>query len=146
MTNTKEEILKTEFSQVFAQKMSNAMLLSFYKYGAVAEAYPEKIDAIGSLMKRLRKYAETGNIEYLVDVANFSMIEFMHPRHPKAHYKAEDSSASPGRVSLLSGLKTHEDNRGNDLSKGFQADNNKSAIANFRTAHGDKLLGGDDAD
>ena len=49
------------------------------------EAYPHKVDAIASLRKRLHLYEETGNAEYLVDVANFAMIEFMHPSHEAYH-------------------------------------------------------------
>lgn len=71
--------------------------MSFSTYGLVREAYPEKVDALKSLQIRLRKYQETGNKEYLADVANFAMIEFMHPGHPKSHYEAVDSNVSPGR-------------------------------------------------
>jgi hypothetical protein len=88
----------SEFSEEFAQKMASRMATSFFKYGAVADAYPTKVDALASLKLRLAKYEETGNTEYLVDVGNFAMIEFMHPRHPDAHFKAEDSAASPGRA------------------------------------------------
>lgn len=93
-----EKVLKTEFSENFVQKMRNRMIASYYKYGPVAKGYPENVDAIASLKVRLEKYEETGNTEYLCDVGNFAMIEFMLPRHPKAHFKAEDSDASPGRV------------------------------------------------
>lgn len=90
--------LATETSRRFHDLMDAAMLVSFYKYGAVADAYPEKVNAIESLKLRLDKYAATGNAEYLVDVANFAMIEFMHPANPDAFYKATDKDGSPGRV------------------------------------------------
>lgn len=51
------------------------------------------IDAIKSLEKRLDKYKETGNTEFLADIANFAMIEFMYPQHLKAFYKSTDSEA-----------------------------------------------------
>lgn len=97
----------TEFSTTFAQGMANRMAVSFFKYGPVAEAYPKKVDAIESLRTRLNLYLnggeikgvkiKPGNTEYLMDVANFAMIEFMHPKHPKAFFKATDSNGSPGR-------------------------------------------------
>lgn len=99
-----EPILRTEFSKPFVTHMQNAMVVSFYKYGALAEAYPHKVDAVGSLTERLRKYAETGNTEYLVDVANFAMIEFMHPRHPQAFFEGTDDSGSPGRRDVRTGM------------------------------------------
>lgn len=93
-----EGVPSSEFSRVFSQGCCDRMGMSFYKYGPVAQAYPHRVDAIASLKKRLERYEETGNTEYLMDVANFAMIEFQHPRHPEAHFKAEDSKASPGRV------------------------------------------------
>ena len=36
------------------------------------------------------------NTEYLVDVANFAMIEFEHPAIPGAQLSAMDSDESPG--------------------------------------------------
>jgi hypothetical protein len=95
---TTAKVPDTEYSLPFLQGMLDAMGLSWFKYGAVADAYPSKVDALASLRKRLDRYLETGNTEYLIDVANFAMIEFLRPRHPAAHFTPEDSSASPGRV------------------------------------------------
>ncbi len=88
----------SEVSALFIQGAVNRMGVSFHKYGPVAEAYPEKLNAIVSLELRLQRYRETGNTEWLMDVANFAMIEFMLPRHPKAHFRETPSVESPGRV------------------------------------------------
>lgn len=88
----------SEFSPEFVQGMANRMAVSFHKYGKVSDGFPENIDAISSLHVRLNKYEETGNTEWLMDVANFAMIEFMHPRHPLVHFEGTDSDQSPGRV------------------------------------------------
>ena len=101
-----EEIWKQENSVKFHNLMQSAMMVSFYKYGALKHGYPEKLNAIKSLLLRLDLYLigdknkeiEPGNVEYLVDVANFAMIEFMHPLLPHAFFKATDSNGSPGRV------------------------------------------------
>ena len=90
----------SEFSEQFIAGMANRMAVSYHKYGPVAAAYPLRVDAIASLNQRLDKYAETGNTEFLMDAANFAMIEFMHPAHPEAEFVATDSDASPGRVWL----------------------------------------------
>jgi hypothetical protein len=119
------EVPTTEFCLSFTAGMKARMDMSFYKYGPVANAYPHKVDAIGSLMQRLRSYAETGNTEYLMDAANFAMIEYMHPRHPNAFFKATDDDGSPGRVALRTGS---VDKRGNnDIGTG----QHKSAIRDF---------------
>lgn len=119
------KILTTEFSGDFTDKMKQAMTVSYYKYGPLSEGFPHKVDAVGSLMARLRKYADTGNTEWLVDVANFAMIEFMLPRHPKAHFAGTDGDASPGRRSLKTGML--EDRPNNVIGT-----NPKSKLAQFR--------------
>lgn len=90
-----EEILATEYSEEFDKLRKNRMIVSFYKYGPVKVNYKEGlIEAIPSLEKRLEMYKDTGNVEYLADIANFAMIEFMHPQHPKAHFAPTDDGKS----------------------------------------------------
>ena len=105
-----EKILETEFCPRFVKLMQDAMVLSFYKYGPINEGFPHKVDAIKSLKNRLEKYLETGNTEWLVDVSNFAMIEFLHPRHPNAHFQGTDGDESPGRVSRKTGKLDERDN------------------------------------
>lgn len=87
----------TEFDQAFLDGMLNRMAVSFHKYGPLAKAYPHKVNALASLQDRLKKYQDTGNTEWLIDAANFCMIEFMRPSHADAHFQGTDSNASPGR-------------------------------------------------
>lgn len=117
------EILKTEFSEQFVQGMRDRMVMSFYKYGYVTDAYPEKVDALNSLMMRLEKYAETGNTEFLMDAANFAMIEFMFPRHEAAHFKPTDDDESPGRRALRGGEVDHRNN--DEVGKNYVSPLNK---------------------
>lgn len=90
-----DDILRTEYSTEFDRIRKNMMVMSYYKYGPLKENYKQEktLDAIGNLEKRLQKYKETGNTEFLADVANFAMIEFMYPQHEKAHYKATDTGS-----------------------------------------------------
>jgi len=87
-----------EFSKDFLQGMLDRMAMSFYKYGKVADAYPRLVNALNSMQLRLGDYKKTGNRDALIDAANFLMIEFMHPAHRSAHFRATDSHESPGRV------------------------------------------------
>jgi hypothetical protein len=100
---------ETEYSKQFLQGMLNRMSVSFHRYGPVADAYPDKVHAVRSLYQRLVRYEETGNTEFLIDVANFAMIEFLHPHLPNAHFTPTDSDASPGRTST-DGAVTHAAN------------------------------------
>ena len=95
--NVPEGIPSTENSKEFHQGMVDRMCISYCKYGRVAEGFPNRVDAIGSLEARLEKYKQDGNTEWLMDAANYAMIEFMHPRHPKAHFRPTDDRESPGR-------------------------------------------------
>ncbi len=105
----KYNLPESEYSPEFLQGMINRMAVSYHKYGKVADAYPSNMHAVHSLIMRLNKYTETGNTEYLMDAANFAMIEFMHPHIPNAHYTPTDSDGSPGRVTNH-GIVTHESN------------------------------------
>lgn len=91
---------ESEFSFDFVQGMANRMAVSFHKYGKVEDAYPHRVDALMSLQQRIDRYVATGNTEYLIDAANFAMIEFMLPSHPKAHFSATDSDGSTGRMTV----------------------------------------------
>ena len=87
--------LKDECSERFDMLRKNRMVVSYYKYGPIKENYGNKlVSAVKNLEKRLELYKETGNTEYLADVANFAMIEFMYPQHPEAHFN--NLSESPG--------------------------------------------------
>ncbi len=90
-----DDILETEYSEAFDCIRKNMMVMSYYKYGSLKENYKQEktLDAIGNLDKRLQKYKETGNTEFLADLANFAMIEFMYPQHKAAYYKSTDSGS-----------------------------------------------------
>ena len=99
----------SEVSAVFLQGMINRMAVSYFKYGPVASAYPEHVNALKSAIDRIEKYVATKNTEFLVDAANFMMIEFMHPSDPDAFFEGTDSDQSPGRV-LSSGERSEAAN------------------------------------
>ncbi len=104
------KILATEFSEEFVQGMRDRMVVSYYKYGPVAAAYPHKVSAIASLQDRIRKYAETKNTEFLIDAANFALIEFMNPSLEGAFFAGTDDDQSPGRRAAKTGVVDKRDN------------------------------------
>lgn len=73
----------------FIDYCQRAMVVSAFKYGAVTDGYGPGVDrsAIGSVPARVERYTtgghrsdveiQPGNTEWLVDVYNFAMIEFM---------------------------------------------------------------------
>ena len=92
---TREEILKIQFSDKFIErmkefidvpddfviKMQNDVEQAYYTYGPTREnAVNGLIDMVGSAERNIRKFRKTGNQDYLVAVAVYSMIEFMFPQ------------------------------------------------------------------
>lgn len=93
-----------EYSERFDELRKNRIKVSFHKYGSAADNYGKGyVNAIGSLEKCLDKYKETGNTEYLCDLANYAMFEYMYPQHEKGHFRATDSNESAGIVGLSVG-------------------------------------------
>jgi hypothetical protein len=95
----------TEVSKEFLQGMINRMGVSYFKYGEVEKA-KGKVDEIKCLRQRLQKYEEDGNTEWLMDVANFAMIEFMH--QGKIKFRATSAEESPG-IALVTGDQIHNE-------------------------------------
>lgn len=102
MLTNREEILKTCFSNEFLDKMKNALHMSYFKYGEAKLTYPELAQAYKCIGERLQLYEQTHNLEYLVDVANFAMLEFMFPAFKDAKYTPTDSDKSPGLAGGIS--------------------------------------------
>jgi hypothetical protein len=78
------------------QMAANRMCVSETKYGPLENNYPAPADALATLRERLQRYEETGNTEWLLDVANMAVIEHLFPSHPEAHFRATGSEESPG--------------------------------------------------
>ncbi len=99
---SKEEILRRDWSKEFITKMENAIETSHYKYGWMSDTYPELAQAAKCIQERLYLYNKTHNLDYLVDIANFAMIEYKHPCYPDAAYTPQDSDKSPGLAGGIS--------------------------------------------
>lgn len=102
--DTREEILRRDFSNEFIEKMKNAIETSHYKYGWASKTYPELAQAWKCIAERLDMYNKTHNKEYLIDVANFAMLEYLYPAYGDAKYTPTDSSDSPGLAGGISYL------------------------------------------
>jgi hypothetical protein len=92
----------SEINFTFLQGMLNRTDVSYFKYGAIADGAP-KLNLTQCAINCMRKYAQTGNTEYLIDAGNYLMFEFMHPKHPEAHFKPTDDAGSAHRISAVTG-------------------------------------------
>ena len=103
----------TEFDPDFVVRMLQAMMVSYHKYGRVADAYPLRFDAASDVRARMAKYRQTGNKHYLADAANFAMIESMHPSPEReAAWGGNTAADSPGRTTASGHRLVQEDNSG----------------------------------
>lgn len=94
--DTRAQILSRDFSDEFVAKMKNAIEMSHHKYGWASKTYPELAQAIKCIQDRVDAYNKTHNKDYLVDIANFAMLEYMYPMFKDAHYTPGDSDKSVG--------------------------------------------------
>lgn len=108
----------TESDADFHVRMLEAMMVSYHKYGRVADAYPLKFEATSDVRARMSEYRKTGDKQFLVDAANFAMIEAMHPARSDAHWGRNDVDTSPGRTTASGHKLLHEDNNGNRINPG----------------------------
>jgi len=89
-TATYDELEKTEWSNNFEQLMRNRLMLGAFRYGRLSPQNQPKYNRVESIKRRVDLYSETGNLEYLVDAANFAMVEFIEGKHPLRHMAAVD--------------------------------------------------------
>jgi hypothetical protein len=81
---------ESEWSKEFEYLMRNRLIQGVPRYGKLGDKNKPQYDRIESIVYRLKQYVETGNLEYLVDVANLCLVEFVEGRHPKRHFRAID--------------------------------------------------------
>lgn len=84
------ELRKSEWNAHFETLMRNRLIMGAFRYGLFHSEEKGAYDCVGSMYRRILRYHETGNLEYLVDVANLAMIEFTEGRHPNRHFAAID--------------------------------------------------------
>ena len=99
-TEMNETLMKTEYSTAFDEKRKGLIEQSYYKYGQARMNFANgNVDAIESLKMCLAKFEETGNLEYLCDVANYAMFRFMFPQRGE-YFRYTDSGESAGIVGM----------------------------------------------
>ncbi len=97
-TESLQSLQTTEWSHDFERLMRNRLLIGRFRYGKLNRTSETNYDRVGSAITRLKRYQETGNLEYLVDVANLCLLEFEHSTHPDKHFEAIDDGTHAERV------------------------------------------------
>jgi hypothetical protein len=89
-----EYLQRSEWSSEFEQLMRNRLVMGGIRYGlmghgAVPKGKPH-YSRSDSIIKRIQLFEQTGNAEYLVDVANFALLLFEERDHPQWHFRSVD--------------------------------------------------------
>ncbi len=87
-----EVLKKSEWCDEFEQLMRNRLIMGAFRYGQLAVEDGKEYDRMGSILKRISAYQDTGNLEYLVDIANLCLVEFIKKPHPSSHWAAQDDA------------------------------------------------------
>ena len=94
-------LANTEYSLEFDELRKNRIAMSQHKYGSAAVNFGQQlVDAVGTIEKCLDKYRRTHNTEYLCDLANYAMFEFMYPQFDDAYFEATKSEDTAGVVGM----------------------------------------------
>lgn len=87
-----ESLATSEWSPTFEKYMRNRLILGAFRYGLLNSPGKETWDRVSSIIKRAELYQQTGNTEYLVDIANMAMLEYEEGKHPTKHFAAIDNT------------------------------------------------------
>lgn len=90
--NWPNKVPKSERSDEFIQGMLNRVAVGFFRYGRATNNHrDQRVAAI----KAMERYIVTHNKEFLIDVANYAMLEFMNPTDSLAYIHYSDSDPTP---------------------------------------------------
>ena len=84
-----ESLLQTEWNETFDKLAKGKMIQASFRYGLLKDN--NSYDFIEAMKNKIRRYEATHNLELLVDIRNYAMLEFKKPKYPDAYYYAEQA-------------------------------------------------------
>lgn len=95
--NWPDNVPEDQIDKEFIQGMLDRMAVGFFNYGPMRR-YDNIPNSLENIKIRLRKYEESKNTEFLMDAANYCMMEFVRPFFPNAYYRPTTKEESPGAI------------------------------------------------
>jgi hypothetical protein len=86
-----DELHETTWDKTFLDYMFNRLIMGRLRYGPKKPGTPA-YNYAKSIKEKAELYKATGNTEFLVDIANYCMLEFRHGSHPNKHFSATDDA------------------------------------------------------
>lgn len=108
--NWPDSVPQDQIDIPFIQGMLNRMAVGFHNYGHMRR-YENKSNSLKNVKIRLEKYEQSHNTEFLIDAANFTMMEFVKPGFEDAFFKSTTKEESPGVIvngKLVKGKEDYE--------------------------------------
>ncbi len=90
---------------MFAQGMLDRMLVGEIRYGSANK----RQKYMSRLHKEVKAYLSTGNAEQLFNIANYCILEWMAPEHPKHHFDPTVKSVTRRETRHERKEKVHKD-------------------------------------
>lgn len=81
---------KIEIFKMFAQGMLNRLVVGELRYGPTDKRQRYDLRAA----KEMKAYKETGNAEHLINIANYCVLEWIAPGHPKHYFDSKVDSVT----------------------------------------------------
>lgn len=92
LDSTKKFRIGSKKLEAFCQMMADRIMVGAFRHEEGKDNFGIPIqDYHKRLKSKLRLYETTGNLEYLIDVANYAALEFYNSLHPNQHHKHLDS-------------------------------------------------------
>lgn len=85
-----EEIQEKVGNSTFEKMRMSRLIMGAYRYGKIGAN--SKYDFVEALKNKLQRYEDTHNLEVLLDIANYAMLEFTKPKYSDARFIAEDDT------------------------------------------------------
>ena len=85
-----EELRITQWNPKFEKYMRNRLIMGGIRYHPFDDSRQMQWNFMQGLYKSIGQYEVTGNTEFLVDCANYCLLEFTFGTHPKKHWHAND--------------------------------------------------------
>jgi hypothetical protein len=83
------EIIREVWCPSFFKLMFNRLLMGRLRYGRKKPDAP-KYDFVKAIETKLKLYRKTRNLELMVDIGNYAMLEFHIGDHPDSHFTPYD--------------------------------------------------------
>lgn len=87
---TLEELKETEWNPRFDILAKGKMVQAAFRYGLLRNN--NHYDFLQAMKNKIALYEKTHNLELMVDVRNYAMLEFTKPQFSDAYYENEDDT------------------------------------------------------